>query len=145
MVLGLKPMGKPTTSNLWGHQLLKENFKLLNPRTKHQKKVKATKVIRKMAKRLIIQQPTGAVHFGYPRMIISYTASGIPPSPRLSLGHATHFSGRSFCIQYLQYVYNSIFLSLVRIFGPKYRFLGSALLRQITLNKPIIIYFSFSW
>ena len=49
------------------------------------------KVIRKMAKRLIIQQPAGAVHLGYPRVIISYTALGIPPSPRLSLGHATHF------------------------------------------------------
>ena len=96
-------------SNLWGNQLLMKNFKLLNPRTKHQKKVKATKVIRKMAKRLIIQQLTGAVHFGYTRVIISYTASGIPSSPRLSLGHTTHFSGRSFCIQYPQYVYSSIF------------------------------------
>ena len=92
MVLGLKPMGKPITyQNQVLDQSLKENFKLLSPRTEHQKKVKATKVIGKMAKRLIIQQPAGAVHFGYPRVIISYMASGIPPSPRLSLGHATHF------------------------------------------------------
>ena len=54
----------PLDSNLWGNQSLKETFKLLSPRTKHQKKVKALKVIRKMARRLIIQRPAGAVHFG---------------------------------------------------------------------------------
>ena len=46
-----------------------------------------------MAKCLIIQRPVGAVHFLviYPRMIISYTASSIPPSSRSSLGYTTHF------------------------------------------------------
>ena len=130
MVLGLKPMGKPTTyqkqvldrtkvlhgprtqtygetnylskssfgqnqciawssdSNLWKGRLLNKNFKLLNPRLKYQKKVKVMKVVRKMVKHPITQQPGGAVHFWVIclRMIISYTASSIQLSSRLFLG-----------------------------------------------------------
>ena len=97
MVLGLKPMGKPTTYqylssfgqnqgiawssdlNLWKGRLLNKNFKLLNPQLKYQKKVKAMKVVRKMVKRPITQQPGGAVHFWVIclRMITSYTAPSI--------------------------------------------------------------------
>ena len=39
------------------------NFKLLNPWLKYQKKGKAMKVVRKMVKHLITQQPAGAIHF----------------------------------------------------------------------------------
>ena len=54
-------------------------FELLNPRLKYQKKVKAMKVVRKMVKRPITQQPGGAVHFWVIclRMITSYTAPSI--------------------------------------------------------------------
>ena len=66
-------------SNLWKGRLLNKNFKLLNPQLKYQKKVKAMKVVRKMAKHSITQQPGGAVHFWVIclRMITSYTAPSI--------------------------------------------------------------------
>ena len=69
------------------------------------------KIIRKMAKRLITQQPTGAVHFRviYPWMITSNITSSIQPSHRSNLGYTTHFQV-SLIVHDTFKVHNNIFL-----------------------------------
>ena len=78
MVLGLKPMGKPTTSKYF------LSYSGLGPNPKE--KVKALKVISETARRLTIQQLAGAVHFWVPSATIPDTALSTQSSFRLSGG-----------------------------------------------------------
>ena len=91
------------------------------------------KVIRKMVKHLITQQPEGAVHFWVVclRMITSYTAPSIQLLSQLFRGMYRFLRSALLCQTILLSSYQYLFLS--KGFDPKYHLFKWALLCRTAL------------